>query len=80
MERNSTALSMQTDKEFQQNEIRKWKKNKCDMFNTFRSIGKVYAAEQEIRAFKKLFLSYKKDAKALGWASSIKWYDKKNNK
>ena len=48
------------------------KKNKCDMFNTFRSIGKAYAAEQEIRAFKKLFLSYKKDAKALGWASSIK--------
>ena len=30
------------------------------MPNTFRNIGKAYAAEQEIRPFKKLFLSDKK--------------------
>ena len=30
------------------------------MSNTFTNIGKAYAAEQEIRPFKKLFLSDKK--------------------
>ena len=41
------------------------KKNNVYMSNTFRNIVKAYAAEQEIRPFKKLFLSYKKDSKAL---------------
>lgn len=35
------------------------------MSNTFRNIGKAYAAEQEIRPFKKLFLFDKKDSKVL---------------
>ena len=55
---------MQTDREFKPNIIKKEKSNAL-VFNTFRNVGKAYAAEQEIRPFKKPLLSYKKNSKAL---------------
>lgn len=64
MERDSTNFQMQTDREFKPNIIKKEKSNAL-VFNTFRNVGKAYAAEQEIRPFKKPLLSYKKNSKAL---------------
>ena len=48
-------MRLQTDLEFQQNEIKRLnKKYNVEMFNSRVSEGKTYAAEQKIREFKKL--------------------------
>ena len=48
-------MRLQTDLEFQQNEIKRLnKKYNVEMFNSRVSEGKAYAAEQKIREFKKL--------------------------
>ena len=59
-------MRLQTDLEFQQNEIKKLnKKYDVEMFSTRVRGGKAFAAEQKIREFKKLLLKikllYKKD-------------------
>lgn len=59
MERKSTSIRMETDRKFKPNIIKKRKKHVV-LFNTFRNLGKVYAADQEIRPFKTLLLFYKK--------------------
>ena len=58
--RKNTRLRLQTDLEFQQNEIKKLnKKYNVEMFSTKVRGGKAFAAEQEIREFKKLLLKMK---------------------
>ena len=58
--RKSTRLKLQTDLEFQQNEIKKLKKKyNVEMFSTKVRGGKAFAAEQKIREFKKLLLKMK---------------------
>ena len=53
-------LRLQTDLEFQQNEIKKLnKKYNVEMFSTRLRGGKAFAAEQKIREFKKLLLKVK---------------------
>ena len=53
-------MRLQTDLEFQQNEIKNLN-NKCnvEMFSTRVRGGKAFAAEQKIREFKKLLLKVK---------------------
>ena len=47
-------MKLQTDQEFQQNEIKKLnKKYDVEMFSTRRRGGKAFAAEQKIRELKK---------------------------
>ena len=58
--RKNTRLRLQTDLEFQQNEIKKLnKKYNVDMFSTEVRGGKAFAAEQKIREFKKSLLKMK---------------------
>ena len=53
-------MKLQTDLEFQQNEIKKLnKKYNVEMFSTRVRGGKAFAAEQKIREFKKLLLKIK---------------------
>ena len=53
-------MRLQTDLEFQQNEIKKLnKKYNVEMFSTRLRDGKAFAAEQKIREFKKLLLKIK---------------------
>ena len=58
--RKSEKMRLQTDLEFQQNEIKKTnKKYNVEMFSTRVRGGKAFAAEQKIREFKKLLLKMK---------------------
>ena len=58
--RKEKMLRLQTDLEFQQNEIKKLnKKYNVEMFSTCLRGGKAFAAEQKIREFKKLLLNVK---------------------
>ena len=53
-------MSLQTDLEFQQNEIKNLnKKYNVEIFSTRLGGGKAFAAEQNIREFKKLLLKSK---------------------
>ena len=53
-------MRLQTDLEFQQNEIKNLnKKYNVEMFSTRVRGGKAFAAEQKIREFKKLLLKVK---------------------
>ena len=68
--RSNETMRLQTDLEFQQNEIKKLnKKHNVEMFSTRVRGGKAFAAEQKIREFKKLLLKtknlYKKEKKNL---------------
>ena len=63
-------MRLQTDLEFQQNDIKRLnKKYDVDMFDTKTRGGKAFAAEQKIREFKKLLLKtkdlYKKSKKKI---------------
>ena len=63
-------MRLQTDLEFQQNDIKRLnKKYDVDIFSTKIRGGKAFAAEQKIREFKKLLLKtkylYKKARKKL---------------
>ena len=58
--RGNETMRIQTDLEFQQNEIEKLnKKHNVEMFSTSVRGGKAFAAEQKIRQFKKLLLKTK---------------------
>ena len=58
--RKGEKMRLQTDLEFQQNEIKKLnKKYNVEMFSTRVRSGKAFAAEQKIREFKKLLLKMK---------------------
>ena len=58
--RKEKMLRLQTDLEFQQNEIKKLnKKYNVEMISTRLRGGKAFAAEQKIREFKKLLLKVK---------------------
>ena len=68
--RSNETMKLQTDLEFQQNEIKKLnKKHNIEMFSTRVRGEKAFAAEQKIREFKKLLLKtknlYKKEKKKL---------------
>ena len=53
-------MQLQTDLEFQQNEIKKLnKKYNVEMFTTRVRGGKAFAAEQKLREFKKLLVKVK---------------------
>ena len=53
-------MRLQTDLEFQKNEIKKLnRKYKVEMFSTRVRGGKAFAAEQKIREFKKILLKVK---------------------
>ena len=61
-------MRLQTDLEFQQNEIKKLnKKYNVEMFRTRVRGGKAFAAEQKIREFKKLLRKIKSLYKKNGW-------------
>ena len=71
--RKGEKMRLQTDLEFQQNEIKKLNKNNnVEMFSTRVRGGKAFAAEQKIREFKKLLLKmkdlYKKNQKKKDYA------------
>ena len=58
--RSNETMRLQTDLEFQQNEIKKLnKKHNVETFSTRVRGGKAFAAEQKIREFKKLLLKTK---------------------
>ena len=58
--RKGKSLRLQTDLEFQQNEIKRLnKKYNVEMFSTKLRGGKAFAAEQKIREFKKMLLKLK---------------------
>ena len=58
--KSKEKMRLQTDLEFQQNEIKKLnKKYNVEMFSTRIRGGKAFAAEQKIREFKKLLLKIK---------------------
>ena len=60
-------MRLQTDLEFQQNEIKKLnKKYNIEMFSTRVRGGKAFAAEQKIREFKKLLFKIKSLYKKMG--------------
>ena len=68
--RKNSSMRLQTDLEFQQNEIKRLnKKYNEEMFSTKLRGGKAFAAEQKIREFKKLLLKmktlFKKSSKRL---------------
>ena len=68
--RKNSSMRLQTDVEFQQNEIKRLnKKYNVEMFSTKLRGGKAFAAEQKIREFKKLLLKmktlFKKSSKRL---------------
>ena len=63
--KNSEKIRLQTDLEFQQNEIKKLnEKYNIEMFSTKVRGGKAFAAEQKIREFKKILLKSKRLHKA----------------
>ena len=65
--RKNNPMRLQTDLEFQQNEIKKLnKKYNVEMFSTKVRGGKAFAAEQKIREFKKLLLKMKNLFKKYG--------------
>ena len=58
--RKNSSMRLQTDLEFQQNEIKKLnKKYNIEIFSTTVRGGKAFAAEQKIREFEKLLLKMK---------------------
>ena len=58
--RKDKRMRLQTDLEFQQNDIKKLnKKYNVKMFSTKVRAGKAFAAEQKIREFKKILLKLK---------------------
>ena len=58
--RKNKRTRLQTDLEFNQNEIKMLnKKHNIEMFHTRVRGGKAFAAEQKIREFKKLLLKMK---------------------
>ena len=60
-------MHLQTDREFQQTNIKKFNKEfDVDMYSTNLRGGKAFAAEQKIREFKKLLLRSKRIKKSLG--------------
>ena len=68
--RKQKKMRLQTDQEFQQNDIKKLNnKYNVDMFSTRLRGGKAFGAEQKIREFKKLLLKtktlYKKSKKQI---------------
>ena len=59
--KNNEKIRLQTDLEFQQNEIKKLnEKYNIEMFSTKVRGGKAFAAEQKIREFKKILLKSKR--------------------
>ena len=71
-------MRLQTDQEFQQNEIKKLnKKHNVEMFNTKLRGGKAFAAEQKIREFKKILFRSKKLHKANRSSGGKKRFDLK---
>ena len=59
-QKTKEKMCLQTDLEFQQNEIKKLnKKYNVEMISTRVRGGKVFAAEQKIREFKKLLVKVK---------------------
>ena len=59
-QKRKEIMRLQTDLEFQQNEIKKLnRKYKVEMFSTRVRGGKAFAAEQKIRKFKKILLKVK---------------------
>ena len=59
-QKRKEIMRLQTDLEFQQNEIKKLnRKYKVEMFSTRVRGGKAFAAEQKIREFKKILLKVK---------------------
>ena len=59
--RKDKRMRLQTDLEFQQNEIKKLnKKYNVEMFSTKVRGGKAFAAEQKIREFKKIAAKVKR--------------------
>ena len=59
-QKRKEKMRLQTDLEFQQNEIKNLnKKYNVEMFSTRIRGGKAFAAEQKIREFKKLLLKVK---------------------
>ena len=62
--KNNEKIRLQTDQEFQQNEIKKLnKKYNIEMFSTRLRGGKAFAAEQKIRELKKIIFKTKKTYK-----------------
>ena len=62
---NKEKITVQTDLEFQQNEMKRLnKKYKIEMFSGNIRSGKAFAAEQKIREFKKPLFKSKKLHKA----------------
>ena len=71
-------MRLQTDQEFQQNEIKKLnQKHNVEMFNTKLRGGKAFAAEQKIREFKKTLFRSKKLHKANRSSGGKKRFDLK---
>ena len=64
--KNNEKIRLQTDQEFQQNEIKKLnQKYNIEMFSTRLRGGKAFAAEQKIRELKKVIFKTKKTFKLL---------------
>ena len=73
-------MRLQTDLEFQQDEIKKLnKKYNVGMFSTRVRVGKAFTAEQKIREFKKLLLKIKSLYKKNGMRVKPNELIKKNN-
>ena len=71
-------MRLQTDQEFQQNEIKKLnQKHNVEMFSTKLRGGKAFAAEQKIREFKKILFRSKKLHKANRSSGGKKRFDLK---
>ena len=76
--KNGEKMRLQTDQEFQQNEIKKLnQKYNVKMFSTKLRGGKAFAAEQKIREFKKILFRSKKLHKANRSSSGKKRFDSK---
>ena len=83
--RKGKKMRLQTDLEFQQNDIKRLnKKYDVDMFSTRTRGGKAFAAEPKIREFKKLLLKiknfYKKNKKKIKSSEIIKMVTANMNK
>ena len=76
--KNGEKMRLQTDQEFQQNEIKKLnQKYNVEMFSTKLRGGKAFAAEQKIREFKKILFRSKKLHKANRSSGGKKRFDSK---
>ena len=65
--KRSGRMSLQTDQEFQQNNIKRLnKENDVEMYSTKSWGGKAFAAEQKIRELKKILLRSKRIKKVEG--------------